>query len=75
MFGVALQPVAVLLVAGTEDPQLPTARQLYAQLEPRHLDVGLQLVEGATHTWHGATQDLPYGLVSFSPHATAAAGH
>ena len=56
------QKVAVMLVAGTEDPQLPTARQLYGQLQTRGLDVGFQAVQGATHTWHGATEDLPYRL-------------
>jgi enterochelin esterase-like enzyme len=71
------QPLSMLLVAGTEDPQLPTARQLYAQLNARSsadLDVALQVVPGATHTWHGATMDSPYGYVFFSDRVKAAAG-
>ena len=63
------QKVAVMLVAGTADPQLPTARQLYGQLHARGLDVGFRAVPGATHTWHGATEDLPYGLMFFSQRA------
>jgi enterochelin esterase-like enzyme len=69
------QKLSMLLVAGTEDPQLPTARQLYAQLKARNssnLDVGLQVVDGATHTWHGATMDSPYGYVFFSDRVKAA---
>jgi enterochelin esterase-like enzyme len=71
------QPMSMLLVAGTEDPQLPTARQLYAQLKAHNsadLDVALQVVPGATHTWHGATMDSPYGYVFFSDRVKAAAG-
>jgi hypothetical protein len=40
-----------------------------AQLTARNspdVDVGLQVVPGATHTWHGATMDSPYGYVFFS---------
>jgi enterochelin esterase-like enzyme len=69
------QKMSMLLVAGTEDPQLPTARQLYAQLTARNspdVDVGLQVVPGATHTWHGATMDSPYGYVFFSDRVKAA---
>jgi enterochelin esterase-like enzyme len=69
------QKMSLLLVAGTEDPQLPTARQLYAQLKGRNssnVDVGLQVVDGATHTWHGATMDSPYGFVFFSDRVKAA---
>jgi enterochelin esterase-like enzyme len=69
------QKMSLLLVAGTEDPQLPTARQLYAQLKARNsadVDVGLQVVQGATHTWHGATMDSPYGYVFFSDRVRAA---
>ena len=71
------QSLSMLLVAGTEDPQLPTARQLYAQLKARNsadLDVALQVVPGATHTWHGATMDSPYGYVFFSDRVKATAG-
>ena len=67
------QPMALMLVAGTEDPQLPTARQLYGQLKARNQDVALQVVDGATHTWKGATEDVPYGLVFFSQRASRAA--
>jgi enterochelin esterase-like enzyme len=69
------QKMSLLLVAGTQDPQLPTARQLYAQLKARNssnLDVGLQVVDGATHTWIGATMDSPYGYVFFSERVKAA---
>jgi enterochelin esterase-like enzyme len=69
------QKMSLLLVAGTEDPQLPTARQLYAQLKARdssNVDVALQVVDGATHTWHGATMDSPYAYVYFSEHVKAA---
>ena len=69
------QKMSLLLVAGTKDPQLPTARQLYAQLTARNspdVDVGLQVVPGATHTWHGATMDSPYGYVFFSDRVKAA---
>jgi S-formylglutathione hydrolase FrmB len=69
-------PMSVILIAGTEDPQLPTARQLYAQLKARgsDVDVALQVVPGGTHTWHGATMDSPYGLVFFSQRLKANAG-
>jgi enterochelin esterase-like enzyme len=66
------QKVAVILIAGTEDPQQPVARALYGQLQARGLDVGFQSVQGATHTWHGATEDIPYGLMFFSQRATNA---
>jgi hypothetical protein len=34
--------------------------------------LGLQVVQGATHTWHGATMDSPYGYVFFSDRVKAA---
>jgi enterochelin esterase-like enzyme len=69
------QKMSVLLIAGAEDHQLGTARQLYAQLKARNssdLDLGFQEVAGATHTWIGATMDSPYGYVFFSERVKAA---
>ncbi|HEV7655639.1 MAG TPA: alpha/beta hydrolase-fold protein [Mycobacteriales bacterium] len=60
------QPLGIIYIAGSEDHQLATARQLYALTKPRTQDVALQIVAGATHTWRGASMDLPYGLVFFS---------
>jgi hypothetical protein len=62
-------PMAIMYIAGSEDHQLATARQLYAQTKARTSDVALQVVAGAGHTWRGASMDLPYGLVFFSQRA------
>ena len=60
-------------VAGTGDPRLPTARQLWVRLGARTLDLGIQAVPGATHTRPGATDGLPYGPALFSQRAGRAA--
>jgi hypothetical protein len=63
----------VILVSGTEDTQLPTARQLYAQLSARGSDVdaALQVLQGAGHTWRAATTESAYGFVFFSDRVKA----
>jgi enterochelin esterase-like enzyme len=69
------QKLSLLLVAGTDDPQLPTARQLYAQLTARNsadVDVALQVVQGAGHTWRAATTESAYGFAFFSQRVKAA---
>jgi enterochelin esterase-like enzyme len=68
------EPMAVLLIAGSRDPQLREARLLARLLSRRGQLAVVRQVPGVGHTWHGAREETPYALTFAGDQLGAAAG-
>jgi enterochelin esterase-like enzyme len=61
-------PMAIDLIAGSEDSQRTEGRRLAAMLQARGQPALFTEVPGANHTWRGARMEAPYLLAFASAH-------
>jgi len=66
------RPIAVDLVAGSQDPVRQEAARLARMLQARGQQAVFTEVRGATHTWRGARAEAPYALAFASSHLAGA---
>jgi hypothetical protein len=57
------RPMTVYLIDGAGDQTLSVAARMTRMLDRRGQHAQLQVVPGASHSWRGASTELPYSLV------------